>query len=133
MIIAQIKSNQILVIKGEAEGVKHHQTTKARMSAATTTASLSLRLSAREGKPRNGTERSFIDGLVSAHLELQKAENAVHDKALAIADAKRTLQQAKMRKGLREYNAFRKRKAVEQANVHVRDAAGAWHAAGAIR
>jgi hypothetical protein len=64
-------------------------------------------------------ERAAIDSLVGARLELHKAENDVRDNALAIAVAERALQQAKMRKGIVEYNASSKRKAVEEANVHV--------------
>ena len=89
------------------------------MSAATATATLSLR--AREGETLYVSERSAIDGLVSAQLELQKAEDAVRDNALAIEAAKRALSQAQCQKGMVEYNAFRKRKAVEQANDHVCD------------
>ncbi len=60
------------------------------MSAATATVSLS----AREGETLHVSERSAIDALVSAHLELQKAEDAVRDNALAIATAERAQQQA---------------------------------------
>ncbi len=66
-------------------------------------------------------ERAAIDALVGARLELHKAENDVRDNALAIAAAERSLQLAKMRKGIVEYNASRKRKAAEEANDHICD------------
>jgi hypothetical protein len=88
-------------------------------AAATATATLSLR--AREGETRYVSERSAIDALVSAQLELQKAEDAVRDNALAIEAAKRALSQAQSQKGMVEFNAFRKRKAVKEANDYVCD------------
>ena len=65
---------------------------------------------------------SSIAALIQARLELQTAEDAVRDNALAIAAAERALSQARSQKGMVEYNAFRKRKAVDAADDDVRDA-----------
>ena len=65
---------------------------------------------------------SSIAALIKARLELQTAEDAVRDNALAIAAAERALSQARSQKGMVEYNASRKRKAVEAADADVRDA-----------
>ena len=85
---------------------------------ATTTTDLSL--AACKGDT-NVAERKFIDVLVNAHLELQKAEDAVRDNALAIKAAERALQQAQCQKGMVVCNAARKRKAVKEASAHVCD------------
>ena len=86
----------------------------------TTTTITDLSLAACKGDT-NVAERKVIDVLVNAHLELQKAEDAVRDNALAIKAAERALQQAQCQKGMVVYNAARKRKAVEEANERVCD------------
>jgi hypothetical protein len=87
----------------------------------TATATLNLSLSAREGETLYVSERSAIDALVSAQLELKKAEDAVHENALAIAAAESALSQARSMRGMMEFNAARKRKAVKEANDYVCD------------
>ena len=86
----------------------------------TTTTTTDLSLAACKGDT-NVAERKFIDVLVNAHLELQKAEDAVRDNALAIKAAERALQQAQCQKGMVVCNAARKRKAVKEASAHVCD------------
>ena len=86
----------------------------------TTITTTDLSLAACKGDT-NVAERKFIDVLVNAHLELQKAEDAVRDNALAIKAAERALQQAQCQKGMVVCNAARKRKAVKEASAHVCD------------
>ena len=86
----------------------------------TTTTTTDLSLAACKGDT-NVAERKVIDVLVNAHLELQKAEDAVRDNALAIKAAERALQQAQCQKGMVVCNAARKRKAVKEASAHVCD------------
>jgi hypothetical protein len=63
-----------------------------------------------------------IFDLGNAKQELRQAERKVRDNALSISAARRALQQAQMRKGILEYSALRKRKAVEEADAHLSDA-----------
>ena len=55
-------------------------------------------------------ERAAIETLIAARLALHEAETQVTDNALVIATAERTLQQAKMAKGIVAYRVEVKRK-----------------------